>query len=73
MGMATNTSNQEQLNSEFQSLGVFYKKYQALNFKLQTLSMGMSSDYKVAINNGSNMIRVGSGIFGNRNYASQHA
>ena len=44
------------------------KKEESLNFKMETLSMGMSSDYKVAVDEGSNMIRVGQGIFGKRIY-----
>ena len=72
MGMATFTENQEQLVDEFSSLKNFFDKKQkevALkNCELQVLSMGMSGDYKLAIENGSNMIRVGSSIFGERNY-----
>jgi pyridoxal phosphate enzyme (YggS family) len=67
MGMATNTDNQVQIAGEFKSLHVFFKKLQSANPQLQTLSMGMSSDYKIAIENGSTMIRVGSSIFGARN------
>lgn len=66
MGMATNTDNVEQIASEFQALGTFFKKLKALHPELQTLSMGMSSDYKIAIENGSNLIRVGSSVFGAR-------
>lgn len=68
MGMATNTDNTEQIKNEFKSLSEFYKKLQTLNLKLEFLSMGMSSDYKIAIAEGSNTIRVGSAIFGKRNY-----
>lgn len=70
MGMATNTDNKEQIAREFRSLNTFYKKLQILNLKLETLSMGMSSDYPIAIEEGSTMIRVGSSIFGQRNYPS---
>ncbi|MBI4945864.1 MAG: YggS family pyridoxal phosphate-dependent enzyme [Bacteroidetes bacterium] len=66
MGMATLTDNEQQIRSEFKSLNDFFLKLQTLNFKLQTLSMGMSSDYKIAIEEGSNLIRVGSLIFGER-------
>ena len=69
MGMATNTDNKEQIRNEFKSLQTFFdsqSKLQTSNFKLQTLSMGMSSDYLIAIEEGSNMIRVGSAIFGSR-------
>ena len=72
MGMATFTENQQQLKEEFLSLKVFFDKNKkqtvTTNCNLQTLSMGMSGDYPLAISNGSTMIRVGSSIFGNRNY-----
>lgn len=66
MGMATNTANQTQVAEEFQSLSIFFKKLQTTNPELRTLSMGMSSDYKIAIENGSNMVRIGSSILGAR-------
>lgn len=71
MGMATFTDNQEQIKQEFTHLkSIFDKANQLLtsNSQLLTLSMGMSGDYKLAIDCGSTMIRVGSSIFGNRNY-----
>ncbi|AUC84002.1 YggS family pyridoxal phosphate-dependent enzyme [Polaribacter sp. ALD11] len=72
MGMATFTDNEEQLQEEFLSLKDFFNSQQLKaktdNCKLETLSMGMSADYNLAIKNGSTMIRVGSSIFGNRNY-----
>ena len=71
MGMATFTDNKSQLKEEFSSLKNFFDSQQLItennNCKLQTLSMGMSGDYNLAIENGSSMIRVGSSIFGNRN------
>ncbi|TXD48332.1 YggS family pyridoxal phosphate-dependent enzyme [Polaribacter sp. IC073] len=71
MGMATFTDNQEQLQEEFLSLKDFFKnqqlKTETKNCTLETLSMGMSGDYNLAIKNGSTMIRVGSSIFGDRN------
>ena len=71
MGMATFTDNEVQLKEEFSSLKNFFTAQQleteSANCKLQTLSMGMSGDYNLAIDNGSSMIRVGSSIFGNRN------
>lgn len=71
MGMATFTDNKSQLKEEFLSLKNFFESQQLItennNCKLQTLSMGMSGDYNLAIENGSSMIRVGSSIFGNRN------
>jgi len=72
MGMATNTDNKEKIAQEFRSLKQFFDKHKQLktfNLKLETLSMGMSSDYPIAIEEGSTMIRVGSSIFGHRNYS----
>ena len=72
MGMATFTDNKQQLQEEFLSLKTVFEKQKQItdnkNCKLQILSMGMSGDYPLAIANGSTMIRVGSSIFGNRNY-----
>lgn len=69
MGMATFTEDNEQIRSEFAGLKSLFEelksKYQTLSFDI--LSMGMSSDYGIAIEKGSNMIRVGSAIFGQRN------
>jgi len=68
MGMASFTSDMEEVSKEFSSLKTFYDKLNEENHKLSILSMGMSGDYKIAIEKGSNMIRVGSAIFGARNY-----
>ncbi len=68
MGMATFTDKQEQLQEEFSSLKNFFNQLKIRNPNLKTISMGMSGDYKLAIENGSSMIRVGSSIFGHRNY-----
>lgn len=68
MGMATFTENESQIKNEFNSLKTLFDKLSTSNFKLSTLSMGMSGDYQLAIECGSNMIRVGSSIFGERNY-----
>ena len=65
MAMATFTNNTNQINKEFIRIHNLFEKIKTK--KLNTLSIGMSSDYQLAINNGSNMIRVGSAIFGNRN------
>ena len=71
MGMATFTDDTKQLSEEFSSLETFFKtqkeKNATENCNLEVLSMGMSGDYLLAIENGSNMIRVGSSIFGSRN------
>ena len=66
MGMASYTDNTAQLTAEFIGLQDFYNRLKATN-KWTTLSMGMSNDYKLAVDLGSNMIRVGSLIFGSRN------
>jgi pyridoxal phosphate enzyme (YggS family) len=68
MGMASFSSNEKEVSAEFQRLKNLYDKINHTNFGLEILSMGMSGDYKIAIKNGSNMIRVGSAIFGSRNY-----
>ena len=69
MGMATFTENQEQIKREFLHLKTIFDKQRQLetsNLKLETLSMGMSGDYQIAIECGSNMVRIGSSIFGSR-------
>ncbi|MFT6749031.1 MAG: pyridoxal phosphate enzyme (YggS family) [Flavobacterium sp.] len=72
MGMATFTEDTIQLEEEFLSLKKFFRQEQQKttkeNCQLKILSMGMSGDYQLAIKNGSTMIRVGSSIFGNRDY-----
>jgi len=73
MGMATFTDNLIQIEQEFKLLKSTFDNLKPLdtdNCKLQTISMGMSGDYKLAINCGSTMIRVGSSIFGVRNYSN---
>jgi pyridoxal phosphate enzyme (YggS family) len=69
MGMATFTDNQEQIKREFDHLKSIFDKYKSLNTsncQLNTLSMGMSGDYQLAIESGSTMVRIGSSIFGGR-------
>jgi PLP dependent protein len=68
MGMATNTDNEVQIRNEFRSLKNFFLKFSMLNSEFSILSMGMSSDYKIAVEEGSTMIRIGSSIFGERDY-----
>lgn len=68
MGMATFTDNTTQIKEEFLSLKNLYNKLQPHNSHFTTLSMGMSGDYQLAIECGSTMIRIGSSIFGARNY-----
>ncbi len=69
MGMATFTDNQNQIKNEFSNLKSIFDKLQPQNTKncqLNTISMGMSGDYQLAINCGSTMDRIGSSIFGGR-------
>ena len=68
MGMATFTDNQEQIRSEFKTLKQQFDWLQTQHPEANELSMGMSGDYVLAIEEGSTMIRVGSKIFGSRNY-----
>jgi uncharacterized pyridoxal phosphate-containing UPF0001 family protein len=68
MGMATFTKNENILNEEFSELKTLYNHHKKQYRDFSILSMGMSGDYKLAIKNGSTMIRVGSSIFGTRNY-----
>ena len=70
MGIATNTDKEKQLKDEFQELKVFFDGIKQSFFRKENsfdvISMGMSSDYEIAIEQGSTMIRVGSTIFGGR-------
>lgn len=69
MGMASFTDDMAKVTSEFKYLKSLFKKYSHLstaNCQLSTLSMGMSADYKIAIKEGSNMVRIGSLVFGER-------
>ena len=68
MGMATFTDNQNQITFEFNKLKDLYDKVKSFSASMNTLAMGMSGDYSIAIECGSNMIRVGSKIFGERNH-----
>jgi len=69
MGMASFTGDEKKVRGEFEYLSSLFDKYSrhhTTNFHLQHLSMGMSTDYKIAIEEGSNMVRIGSLIFGAR-------
>lgn len=68
MGMATFTEDESVVRSEFEFLKICYDNLQESNADFDILSMGMSGDYQLAINCGSNMVRIGSNIFGSRNY-----
>jgi PLP dependent protein len=69
MGMASFSDDMDLVRSEFRYLKSLFDKYtrlSTLNFQLSTLSMGMSADYKIALEEGSNMVRIGSLLFGER-------
>lgn len=71
MGMATFTDDKEQIRDEFKLLKELFEKHKDQNagaVQLQELSMGMTNDMKIAIEEGSTMVRVGRAIFGERNY-----
>ena len=68
MGMASFTENKNQIRIEFKNLKKIFDELKIKNPELKIISMGMSGDYKIAIEEGSNMIRIGSKIFGKRNY-----
>ena len=68
MGMATFTNDEEQVQREFKSLKSHFDRLSKDHNSLKILSMGMSGDYKLAITEGSTMVRIGSAIFGERNY-----
>ena len=68
MGMASFTQEKEKIIDEFNKIKKLYDKMRLKNSNLKILSTGMSDDYKLALKNGSNMIRLGSKIFGKRDY-----
>ena len=68
MGMASLTDDINKIRIEFKSLKILFEKLKTQNPELSILSMGMSADYKIAIEEGSNMVRIGSLLFGERNY-----
>lgn len=68
MGMASNTTNTKKVTKEFKTLKVLYEQCNTNGLGFNILSMGMSADYPLAVLQGSTMIRVGSKIFGHRNY-----
>lgn len=71
MGMATLTGDESQIRDEYRGLKSLYDKLKSGREEcasFDTLSMGMSSDYNIAVEEGSNMVRIGSLIFGERNY-----
>ena len=68
MAMATYTKDQSLIADEFKKMEKLFKEMKTIDSNFKILSIGMSDDYLLALNNGSNMIRVGSKIFGQRNY-----
>ena len=68
MGMATFTNDNELVNEEFKMIKTIYDDMVLIDSRFKVLSIGMSDDYDIALENGANMIRVGSKIFGKRNY-----
>ena len=67
MGMASFVDDQNIIDNEFKKLKILFDKIKLSNKKFKIISMGMTLDYNLAIKNGSNMIRIGSKIFGERN------
>jgi hypothetical protein len=70
MGMATNTDSEQQVRKEFRGLKRFFESFQSrtnAQVTMKELSMGMSGDYLIAVEEGSTLVRVGSAIFGARN------
>ncbi|MEJ2112863.1 MAG: YggS family pyridoxal phosphate-dependent enzyme [Flavobacteriaceae bacterium] len=68
MGMATFTTDKNQIKQEFDSLKRIFDELKKDHPNFKIISMGMSGDYQLAIDCGSNMVRIGSSIFGERNY-----
>jgi len=72
MGMATLTVDKNKIRKEFQSLKSLFEKLKSAswpkNIAMKELSIGMSSDYQLAAEEGSTMVRIGTAIFGERNY-----
>ena len=71
MGMASNTADNHKVAAEFAILSSLYDQYKSTdegNWQFSVLSMGMSGDYKIALESGSNMVRIGSLLFGERHY-----
>ena len=69
MGMSTLTDDTNKIRYEFEKLKRLFDKYsslKAINFKLSVISMGMSGDYQLAIEEGSTLVRIGSLLFGKR-------
>lgn len=75
MGMASFTEDKQQVRKEFRTLKSLFDQYSQINapqVHLEVLSMGMSNDYQIALEEGSNMVRIGSLLFGARNTPQQN-
>jgi hypothetical protein len=74
MGMATYTDDEKQIRKEFASLKTIFETLKSAYFsespEFREISMGMSGDYRIAVEEGSTMVRIGSTIFGERSYNS---
>jgi len=70
MGMASFSDDLNKVRNEFQNLKKIFEKIQTADLRFTTLSMGMSNDYQIAIEEGSTMVRIGSLLFGQRNQTS---
>ena len=75
MGMATNTDDDKEVETEFAEIKSLFDNAKARFFttddRFSEISMGMSGDYQIAVRNGSTMVRIGSGIFGARDYSKK--
>lgn len=75
MGMASHTDDEARVREDFHKVKMFYDKLKALAFAnkpyFDTISMGMSHDYKLAVAEGSTLVRIGSSIFGARDYSKK--
>ena len=75
MGMASNTSDLTRVRADFRAVKSFYDRLKEQVFKdkpyFDTVSMGMSHDWRIAVEEGSTMVRIGSGIFGARDYSKK--
>ncbi len=73
MGMASHTDDQERVRTDFRAIRAFFDKLKNGPYRdrpeFDTVSMGMSHDYKIAVEEGSTMVRIGSSIFGERDYS----
>lgn len=71
MGMATFTDDREQVRKEFRALKNTFEEMKKVLPEIDTVSMGMSGDYDIAVEEGSTMVRIGSSIFGHRDYSNK--